>query len=876
MNYYDIEINEVLKAVHSHADGLNSGEAANRIRQFGKNVLEEKERISPLRIFARQFNSPVIWILLVALAISFAIGEIVDAMVILTILILNAFLGFLQEYKAEKEIAALKELSGHKAIVIRDEKEQMIDASDLVPGDIMLIREGDKVAADARIIDSVRLEAQESLLTGESLSINKITGTLSRDKEVADQTNMLFAGTTVTKGKGKTVVVNTGMTTEIGKIAGLIHTTQQQQTPLQEKLGRLGGLLSLMTIVICAIVFLAGLYEGADPIGIFTIAVALAVAAIPEGLPAVVTITLAVGLGRMAQKHVLIRKLPSVETLGGTTVICSDKTGTLTHNEMTVTRLYVDGNVTEVTGAGYAPEGTFSARTVNLDRLLEMGALCNDARIQGQECIGDPTEGALIVSALKADFGQNRLSGLYPRINEIPFSSERKRMTTLHKKGDGYVAYMKGAAEVVLDCCRRYLLGHATLSLLPKERYRILRQTLEFSDQALRVLAFAYKDIEDPQTFDEADESGFIFVGLQGMIDPPRSEVKNAIKKCCQAGIRVIMITGDHEHTAAAIGKEIGINGNSMSGKRLDGLDEKTFDEIVQTVSIYARVNPVHKYRIVKALQKKGHVVAMTGDGVNDAPALKKADIGIAMGNSGTDVSQEAADMVLTDDNFESIVNAVEEGRGVYGNIRKFFAFLLSGNIGEVAVIFILMLLGFSAPLTATQILLINLVTDGLPATALSVDPFEPGAMRQKPRKRGEFIQHGLGNFLVIYPILMTVVAVSLFVIEMNQTGNIEKARTAAFLSIVFFELFQAFAARSTIFPSLEIGILKNKYLMGATLISFIVVLATIYVPIMNSLFGTARLETAKFLGILLLSSTGFVYLEMSKYTSSRKRRLLP
>ena len=873
---YSHTTDEVLNELKTTDKGLTTSEATARLTTYGKNALEERGKISPLIILLEQFDSPVVWILLAALVISFILGEKVDAIVILAILIINAILGFIQEYNAAKDIDALKKLSSLKALAIRDGKAKEIDSSEVVPGDILIIREGDKVPADARIIEAVMLEAQESILTGESLPVKKTREKLTAPNEIAEQRNMLFSGTIITKGKGKAVSVRTGMNSEIGKIARLIQETEKEQTPLQQKLAKMGGLLSVITVMICVVVFLTGLLKGANPLGIFTIAVALAVAAIPEGLPAVVTISLAVGLRRMLKKNALIRKLPSVETLGSTTVICSDKTGTLTHNEMTVKRIFTNDQIIEVTGSGYSPIGEFSKDSEDFSLLLKIGAICNDAKIEDQKCVGDPTEGCLIVSAKKAKINTEKLFHEHPRLNEIPFSSERKRMTTIHKVGDRYLSYMKGAPDVILNLCSRHFSDQKITLLTNEEKDRILKINHEFSQNALRVIGFAFKEIKDPENFTEADERDFVFVGLQGMIDPPREEVKAAIEECHEAGIIVIMITGDYEGTAVAVGKEIGITGKSITGKDLEKLRDKDLEEMVQKIAIYARVNPEHKQKIVEALQRKGHVVAMTGDGVNDAPALKKADIGIAMGITGTDVSREASDMVLTDDNFRSIVNAVEEGRGVFDNIRKSFAFLLSGNIGEVAIIFVLLILGFPAPLTATQILLVNLVTDGLPATALSVDPFEPNAMKRKPRKRNEKIQSGLGNFLVGYPLIMAILAIVSFMVEFNRSGSIERARTFVFLTIVFFELYQSIASRSTIFPSLMVGVFKNPALIAAILVSFIIAAGAVYIPSMNALFGTTPLSPLEFLIILLLGSTGFVYLEISKTLRSKKLGLRP
>jgi Ca2+-transporting ATPase len=864
-------ISDVFKELNTTGEGLTFWEAEERLKRYGKNILEEKEKISPIVIFIEQFNSPVLWILLGALIISFILHEKIDAAVILVILTINAIIGFIQEFNAEKGIESLKKLASLKALVIRDGTDQEIDSTLVVPGDILKVKEGDKVPADARIIDGVQIEAQESILTGESLPVKKTTEKLSPNLEVAEQKNMLFSGTIITRGKGRVVVVRTGMGSQIGKIAKLLQETKKEQTPLQERLAKMGGLLSLITIITCALVFISGLLMGSNLLQIFTIAVALAVAAIPEGLPAVVTISLAVGVRRMLKKNALIRRLASVETLGSTTVICSDKTGTLTHNEMTVTKIFANDQTIDVTGSGYSSEGEFSEDPENFSLLLRIGALCNDAKIEDQKCIGDPTEGCLIVSARKASLDMKKLNQEHPRLNEIPFSSERKRMSTIHKVGEKYFAYMKGAPDVLVNLCSRYYSKGKVIPLTEEKRDLILRTNQEFSKNALRVIGFAFREIEAAENFEESDEKGFVFAGLQGMIDPPREEVKIAIKACHEAGIKIVMITGDHEGTAVAVGSEIGIIGRSITGKDLEKMDDRDFDDVIEDIAVYARVNPEHKQRIVKSLQQKGHVVAMTGDGVNDAPALKKADIGIAMGITGTDVSKEASDMILTDDNFQSIVNAVEEGRGVFGNIKKFFAFLLSGNIGEVATIFILLILGFTAPLTATQILLINLVTDGLPATALSIDPFEPNAMKRKPRRKDEKIQAGLANFLIGYPLLMTIVALSLFLFEFHRTGIIERARTFAFLTIVFFELYQVFASRSTIFPAIKVGLFKNKALVGATFISLIVAVGVVYLPSMHILFGTAPLKTSEMFIVLILCGIGFVYLEISKHLRSKK-----
>ncbi|MBW1743961.1 MAG: HAD-IC family P-type ATPase, partial [Deltaproteobacteria bacterium] len=539
MECYNQPAHEVLKQLITSEEGLTSPEAAKRLARYGKNILKEGEKVSPFRVLLEQFNSPVVWILIGALIVSFVIGERIDAIVIAAILILNAIIGFFQEYRAEREIEALKQLASHKAVVRRDGKETEIDASGVVPGDIVLLKEGDKVPADARVIKALQTQTQESMLTGESLPVMKTSQALSGDKETAEQTNMLFSGTEITRGKASAVVVRTGMNSEIGKIAKLIQETKKEQTPLQEKLARMGGMLSVITIAICALVLLTGLLKGEEFLEIFTISVALAVAAIPEGLPAVVTISLAVGVRRMLGRNALIRRLPSVETLGSTTVICSDKTGTLTHNEMTVKKIFANDKVIDVTGSGYNSTGGFSEEPTEFSLLLEIGVLCNDAKIEQKQCIGDPTEGSLIVTAIKAGIGTEELNEDFPRLNEIPFSSERKRMTTIHKIGEKYLAYMKGAPDILLDLCSGYYSDKEISSLTEERKQVILQSNREFSENALRVIGFGFKEINDPLGFTEGDERDFVFVGLQAMIDPPREEVKTAISQCHEAGIKV-------------------------------------------------------------------------------------------------------------------------------------------------------------------------------------------------------------------------------------------------------------------------------------------------------------------------------------------------
>lgn len=867
-SFADKSIPEAFKILETKEQGLSTEEAQSRLQAYGLNQLKDKKKISPFIIFIRQFHSIVVYILLVAVAISFIVGEYLDGQVIIGILLFNAFFGFIQEYKAEESIAALKKLTSLKAKVLRNNEIHEVDATTLIPGDILLIEEGDKIAADCRIIESIHLKTLESALTGESKAVEKITTPLAAAISLGDQKNMVFSGTVVTSGRGKAVVTATGMNTEIGKIAQMLETAQETQTPLQKNLDKIGKILGYGTILVCLIVFGVTVLKGEHILPAFLAAVALAVAAIPEGLPAVITISLGIGIQRMIKKNALIRKLSSVETLGCTTVICTDKTGTLTKNEMTVRKLYFNGKVIEITGAGYKQQGEFFIHGKKIDPkecalLLKIGALNNNAHIDNEKIIGDPTEGALLVSAAKAGILREELEKQEPRCEEIVFDSERKRMSTVHILGKKHIMYTKGAPDIILHLCTKIYSNGKIRTLTAADKKQILEAVHSFSASALRVLGFAYKEMPGMKKCTEHEEKDLIFVGLQGMIDPPRPEARDAIVKCHEAGIRIIMITGDHASTAKAIGEELGIGTRVMDGTELASREH--LDDVIDSVDIFARVNPEHKLKIVHALQKKGHVVAMTGDGVNDAPALKQADIGVAMGITGTDVSKEASDMILTDDNFASIVNAVEEGRGIYGNIKKYFRFLLCGNISEVLIVFTLTLLGFPLPLLATQILLINLITDGFPALALSVDPFEPNAMKQKPRKKEEKLYSKLWPYLTFYPLTITLAAGFIFSLYYTP-ANYAKAQTMVFLLISTSELFQAFSCRSTMQSAFSVGLLKNHYLLGAVALSAGILAAVIYVPLLHPLFGTTSLALAEVGSIVLIASSGFIVLEFIKW----------
>jgi len=870
--YYAQNVKETLESLKSSLNGLSEAEARSRLQHFGPNILKQEKKINPLKIFLSQFKDFIIIILIIAVLISALIGEYVDAIVILIILVLNAILGFVQEYNAERSIEALRKLASQKATVLREGKRFEIDASELVLGDIIILETGMIVPADARLLEAINLESQEASLTGESTPVQKGTEKLDKTKILADRSNMVFSATTITKGRGKAVVTATGMLSEIGKIARIVTSEANELTPLQKRLKKLGVFLGYLVIIICFIVFLSQIMK--DPhilellknfelsvfkqksfIDMFITAVSLAVAALPEGLPAVVTISLAVGVQRMIKRHALIRKLPAVETLGCVTVICSDKTGTLTCNEMTVKKIFVDNKFVEVSGEGYSTEGKFSEKTKGLLQLLEIGALCNDSSI-GESISGDPTEIALLVSAKKYEIEKPQLEKEFPRVDEIPFDSNRKLMTTIHSIQDSkktvrkkLVAYVKGAPDIVIRRCNRILVNGKIIKLNDKERKRILEINERFALEALRVLGFAFKEIDEKALKEKSEksiETDLVFIGLQAMIDTPRKEVKEAIQKCRDASIKVVMITGDHKTTAVAIAKELGIEGKAITGEELDKIEN--LDNAVEDIAIYARVSPEHKLRIIDALRKKGYIVGMTGDGVNDAPALKKADIGIAMGITGTDVAKEASDMVLTDDNFASIVNAVEEGRIIYDNIKKFVRYLLSSNLGEVLTIFVAILLNLPLPLIAIQILWINLATDGLPALALGIDPPDEEIMKRKPRNPKENIISS-HDFIIMLIIGIFMMVSTLWIFNM-YLPNLRYARTMAFTTMVMLQMFNVLNCRSADRSLFKTGIFSNKYLIYSIMVSIAFQLILIYSKL-NSIFEIVPLTLNDWLIII-------------------------
>jgi len=882
--WHNIRIDEIWSTLRTNPKGLTQAEAERRLQEFGYNELKERKRVTPLQIFLRQFKDIFVIMLLIATAIEFLIGEFIDGGTIAAIVILNSVVGFVQEYRSEKAVEAMKKLTAPKARVLRDGGEVIVPAREVVPGDILLLEAGDRVPADGRLLEVVDFKTDEAVLTGESTPVNKDISIIDEKTPVADRKNSVFMATHVTYGRGKTVITSTGMTTEFGKIAEMVQTMEEEETPLKQKLERFAKKLGIIVVAVCVVIFALELYEifvlgvthtaeAIDSIiDAFEMAVALAVSAVPEGLPAVVTVSLALGARELAKRNSIIRKLSSAETLGATTVICSDKTGTLTKGEMTVRKLYVNRKTLDVTGVGYEPTGEFLQDTasVNLKEnddlalLLRASMLCTNAHYDGKSVIGDTTEGALIVAAAKVGMTKKSMEVLYPRAHEVPFTSERKRMTTVHKTPEGtLVAYVKGAPEVILERSTHVLQDGQAKKLSAKERKTILEINEKMASDALRVLGIAYKDLSNDalkKVEEENMENGLVFLGLTGMIDPPREEAKEANLKCQQAGIKTVMITGDHKLTAVAIAKELGMlhSDTVLIGAELDNLSDEDFEKIVEEVSVYARVSPEHKLRIVRALKKKGHIVAMTGDGVNDAPALKQADIGVAMGITGTDVTREAADMVLADDNFATIVNAVEGGRSIYDNIRKFSFFLLRSNFDELLVIGTFALLGLELPLSAGMILWINLVTDGGPALALSMDPPERDVMKRPPRNPNEGILHGrIASILATFVTQFLGTGVLFYVAYYVWGRPLGEAQAMAFVQATLQELVIVWNCRSEKHNAFKVGFTSNKFLLIAVVFS---ALLTVLIPY-TGLFGTAPLDLSDWAIVLPFSLAGFLIL---------------
>lgn len=879
--WHVLEVEDVLAGLDTTPGGLTFAEARARLAKHGPNELEAPRRISPWSVFLQQFKNVLIVILLVSAGLSAFLGHAVEAAAIAVIVLFAALLGFIQEYRAEKAIEALREMAAPEAAVLRDGKEQRVPARELVPGDLVLLRAGDRVPADLRLVDAYNLKLEESALTGESVAVEKNQGVLADPAlSLGERSNMAYAGTAASYGRGSGVVVATAMETEFGKIAGMIAGIESGRTPLQENLDRVGKLLAKAALVGVAVIVAAGISRGEPFVEMLIFGIALGVAVVPEALPAVVTISLALGVQRMVKRHALMRRLAAVETLGSTTVICSDKTGTLTRDEMTVRSCFAGGEFFEFSGAGYQPQGEVTRNGVPtepspaLRLLLQGGALACDARIEQEEAggrfivKGDATEGALVVAAAKAGLAKADLEARYPRVDEIPFTSESKRMTTLHRDGEMTIAYAKGAPEVILSSCGFELSAEGERPLDQAARERIGEISRAMAESALRVLAVARKNGTDR----DGAETGMTFLGLVGMIDPPRPEAAEAIRTCGEAGIRPVMITGDHPVTASAVARELGLltEGRAVTGAELEAMDEEEFDKEVESIQVYARVAPAHKLRVVGALRKKGHVVAMTGDGVNDAPALKKADIGIAMGITGTAVSKEAAAMILTDDNFASIVAAVEEGRGIYDNIKKYLMYLLSSNAGEIGLMAGAMLLGLPLPLSAVQILYVNLATDGLPALALAVDPAEKDLMRRPPRdSSGGIFTRPVVTLILAGGAWSTLVNLLLFYWARALGCGDREAMTMTFVSLVLIQFFKAYNFRSDRYSVLR-SPFANRWLNLAVVWELLLLLAVVYLPALQRPFGTFALTGREWLIITLAAATIFPVLELCKWLERR------
>ncbi len=917
VKWHALSREETLEKLDSALEqGLSAEEVKHRLEKFGPNQLEEGKRTTFLQMVFSQLNNFVVIMLIVAALISAFLGEMVDSIAIVTIVVLNTIMGVVQEGRAQQELAALKKMASPEAQVLRDGRRESVPANQLVPGDIVFLETGNFVPADVRLMEAVNLRIEEAALTGESVPVEKnAASVMDSDASLGDRKNTAFSGTVVTYGRGMGVVISTGMFTQLGLIATMLQSVEEEDTPLQRRLDQLGKTLGYACLIISGLVFVSGLIEGGDPLDMFMIAVSLAIAAVPEGLPAVVTISLALGMREMVKRHALIRRLSSVETLGSATVICSDKTGTLTQNAMSVTRVWVDGKTIEITGSGYSPDGEFrdDGRTVDIHNYpgiksaLWVGTLNNDSLLDEYEengtkryrIIGDPTEGSILVAAAKAGARAPELVSAYPRAGEIPFDSERKRMVTLHEikspdekdispfNGENgkqaYLIAVKGAPDVVLKLCNRVQKMDNTFEPLDEQaRQKILAANDGLTKDALRVLGMAYRVVPvKPEQVESSElEKDLVFAGLVGMIDPAREEVKPALLKAMRAGIRTVMITGDYPNTARAIAESIGLlrpGRKVRTGAEVDQMDDETLQREVEEIDVYARVSPEHKMRIVGALKANDQVVAMTGDGVNDAPAIKAADIGVAMGITGTDVAKDTADMVLTDDNYASIVSAVEQGRIIYSNIRKFVYFLISCNMAEIMIIFIPTMfgrflfprageLGLLSPLQPIQLLWLNLVTDGAPALALGTEKGDPDIMEQPPRPTKEpiinrFMQIGV----LVQTIAITATTLTAYAIGLGSDDP-RYAETLAFTTLVFSELVRAYTARSERYPLLKIGVFGNKWMNLAVLASAALMMAVLYVPFLQDVFNVLPMGWEEWRVIIPLFMIPSIASEAVKY----------
>ena len=883
-SWHSMPLEEVAARLDTRLDsGLSDAEAKRRLAEGGPNELEAARSVAPWRLFLEQFKNVLILILLAAVGLSIVLGHATEAIVIGAIVLLAALLGFVQEYRAERAIEALRQMAAPMATVLRDGREVDVPARELVPGDLLLVRAGDKAGADGRLVEAVNLQLEESALTGESLPVEKQVADLGvSDLPLGERTNMVYVGTAIAYGRGSALVVATGMQTEFGGIARMLESIERGKTPLQLSLDRVAMILARAALVVVLLVVSLGLIRGQPLLDMLLFGTALAVAVVPEALPAVITISLTLAAQRMAKRNALVRRLPAIETLGSVSVICTDKTGTLTKDEMTVRKVFVAGQLLEVSGAGYEPGGEFSCNGSPVEppeallEALQGAALASDAQLLPSESDGnwqlrgDPTEGALLVAAAKAGLERSDLEARFPRVAEIPFTSESKRMTTLHETQAGLVAYAKGAPEVILDACTRQLTRSGETELDADTRDALLGTAQDLAGEALRVLAVGRRSGATP----ESAERDLTFLALVGLIDPPRPEAREAVETCKAAGVTPVMITGDHPLTAEAIARELGIltDGRAVTGPELEAMDEAELEHEIETIQVYSRVSPLHKLRVVTALQQKGHSVAMTGDGVNDAPALKKADIGVAMGITGTDVAKEAAEMTLTDDNFASIVAAVEEGRGVFANIKKYLMYLLAANLGEIGLLLGASLLGRPLPLSAVQILYVNLATDGLPALALSIDPAERDLLRRPPRSRSEGIfTRPVMTLIAVGGAWSAMATLGLFVWGLSAGKALPEAMTMTFATLVLIEFFKAYSFRSDRNSILDRPF-ANRWLNLAIVWELVLLALVINVPFLQDAFGTAPLPLDTWLLVAGVAFTIVPVLELAKFAIRRSR----
>ncbi|MDO4662400.1 MAG: cation-translocating P-type ATPase [Tissierellia bacterium] len=887
MDWYKGKTNTIIDELQTDsARGLTQTEADNRIEKYGKNEIVSKSKKSLAKKIAEQLIDPMVIILIIASILSAITGDAVECIIIIAIVIINAIMSIIQEGRAEDSVEALQKMSSPEAKVIRDGKVKEVKSTEIVPGDIIRLETGDIVPADMRLLESENLKIDESSLTGESVAVEKdYKEVYEDDMGIGDRANFAYSSTIVTYGHGKGVVTTTGENTEIGKIASDLDRVEDEITPLQKKLNGLSKLLSVLVLVVCIVVFAVGyLRSSMSILESLMIAVSLAVAAIPEGLTAVVTIVLSLGMNRMADKNAIVKKLLAVETLGATTTICSDKTGTLTQNEMTIIKAYTDNKEFDVEGSGYKPQGNIKYRDEvikdhkNINLMMMISSLCNDADLiledEQYKIIGDPTEGAMLTFSEKWDITQENLDKKYPRLKEIPFDSERKMMSTFHKMEDGsYYSMTKGAPDIIIENSSKILLNGQVEEFTGELKNQLLEENSKLAQSALRVMAYSYRKFDTIDNLDitsENVEREMVFVGLTGMIDPPRQEAKAAVKECKSAGIDVIMITGDYLETAYAIGRDLGIadsKDQAIMGSKLNNLTDDEIQEVVKEKRIFARVSPENKVQLVNALKSNGHIVAMTGDGVNDAPAIKNADIGISMGITGTDVAKDTAEVILTDDNFATIVNAVEEGRIIYSNIKKFVSFLLSCNIAEVLIVFLSILFGLPSPLTPIQLLWLNLVTDAFPALAIGVEPGEKDIMRQSPRDPNEsIVDRHLKRSVIIQSLAIATAVLLSYVIGLKLVfpNNIEGAHTMVFATLITSELIRAFAVRSTKYTVKQLGFNTNPNLIKATILSFFLLLIVMYIPVLTELFELVTI-TWQWVIVLPLAFIPFTITEIEK-----------